>query len=182
MSQWKIVSQKSVFKAKLFNVKELIFKDKEGKEKIHHIAQRNAFVTIFPLTERNEVYLISEYRYMLGKTVLEAISGYVNGSETAISAAKRELKEESGITAHQLEELVRIEMAGSVFRSKGHLFLAKDLEFGETNLDEDEQISLIKIPLSQAVEKVMMGEINNASSMVGILMLDKLKTQKKIII
>ena len=180
MSQWKIVSQKSVFKTELFDVKEIVFRDKDGAEKIHHIAQRDSVVTIFPLTDKYEIYLISQYRSMFDKIVLEAISGYMEKGETAIAAAKRELKEEAGITAHQLEELGRVEMAGSVFKSKGHLFLAKDLELGEANLDEDEQISIVKMPLMQAVEKVMVGEINHASSMIGILMLDKLKTQKKL--
>ena len=117
---------------------------------------------------------------MLEKTVLEAISGYVDKKETTITAAKRELKEEAGITAHQLEEIARVEMAGSVFNSKGYLFLAKGLELGETDLDEDEEISIVKMPLGQAVEKVMIGEIAHASSMIGILMLDKLRAQKKL--
>lgn len=180
MSQWKIVSRKSVFKAKLFDVKEIVFKNKSGREKIHHIAQRNAVVTIFPLTDKYEVYLISQYRYMLDKTVLEAISGYVNKKETTITAAKRELKEEAGISTTQLEEIARVEIAGSVFRSKGYLFLAKGLELGKTNLDEDEEISMVKMPLTQAVEKIMLGEITHASSIIGILMLDKLMREKKL--
>lgn len=180
MSQWKIVSRKRVFKAKLFDVREVVFKNKKGEEKIHHIAQRDVVVTIFPLTDQYEIYLISQYRYMLDKTVLEAVSGYVDKKETTITAAKRELKEEAGITAHQLEEIARIEMAGSVFRSRGHLFLAKGLELGEANLDEDEEITIVKIPLDQAVEKVMIGEIAHASSVIGILMLDKLRKEKKL--
>lgn len=180
MNQWKLVSQKTVFKAKLFDVKEIIFKNKNGKEKIHHIAQRNTVVTIFPLTDQYEVYLISQYRYMLDKTVLEAISGFVEKKETTIAAAKRELKEETGMEAQQLEEIARIQMAGSVFKSKGYLFLAKGLEMGEANLDEDEEISIVKMSLTQAAEKVMMGEITHASSVIGILMLDKLRMQKKL--
>jgi len=180
MSQWKIISQKPVFKAKLFDVKKIVFKNKSGKEKIHHIAQRDTIVVIFPLTDQYEVYLISEYRYMLRKTVLEAVAGHIDRKESTIAAAKRELREEAGISALQLEEIARIEMSGSVFKSKSHLFLAKGLEFGETNLDEDEEISIVKMPLEKAVEKVMLGEINHASSMIGILMLDKLRAQRKL--
>src|SRR3989344_3815371 len=122
MSQWRIVSQKSVFRSQLFNVRELVFRNKRGTKKIHHIAQRDTVVTIFPLTDKYEVYLISQYRYMLEKTALEAVSGYVERKETTIAAAKRELKEEVGIIAHQLEEIARIEMAGSVFKSRGHIY------------------------------------------------------------
>ncbi len=180
MSRWKLVSQKTVFRAKLFNVKEVVFKNQKGTQKIHHIAQRNTVVSIFPLTDQYEVYLVSQYRYMLEKTVLEAPSGYVKRQETTIAAAKRELKEETGITALQLEEIARVDLAGSVFKSKVHLFLAKGLEMGENDLDDGEDIKVIKMSLSNAVEKVMTGEITHAASMAGILMLDKLRMQKKL--
>lgn len=180
MNRWKLVSQKSVFKAKLFNVREVVFKNQKERQKFHHIAERDTVVSIFPLTDQYEIYLVSQYRYVLGKTVLEAPSGYVEKKETTIAAAKRELKEETGISVHQLEELARIDLASSVFRSKVHLFLAKGLEIGENDLDEDEDIEVIKMPLELAVEKVMLGEINHAASMLGILLLDKLRTQKKL--
>lgn len=180
MSRWRIVSQKSVFKAKLFNVREVVFKNQKGTQKFHHIAERDTVVSIFPLTDQYEIYLVSQYRYMLGKTVLEAPSGYVEKKETTIAAAKRELEEETGISVHQLEELARIDLASSVFRSRVHLFLAKGLEMGANDLDDDEEIEVIKMPLELAVGKVMIGEINHSATMIGILMLDKLRMQKKL--
>ncbi|MDP2585441.1 MAG: NUDIX hydrolase [Candidatus Levybacteria bacterium] len=180
MSQWKIVSQKPIFKANLFDVKEVSFEDEKGKRKVHYVAERVPIVSVFPLTDSYEIYLISEYRYMLKKTVLQAVSGHIEKKESTILAAKRELKEESGISAHQLEEIARVEMSGSVFKSKSYLFLAKGLEIGDNKLDEDEEITLVKIPLSEAVEKVMSGEINHSTSMLGILLLDKLRMQKKL--
>jgi len=180
MSRWKLVTQKSVFRAKLFNVKEVIFKNKAGREKYHHIVDKAPTISVFPLTDTHEIYLISQYRYMLNSTVLEAVAGYVGKGETTINAAKRELKEETGISAHQLEEIARVEVAGSVIKSKMYLFLAKELEIGENKLDEDEEIEVVKMPLESAVEKVMIGEINHAASMLGILLLDKLRMQKKL--
>lgn len=180
MSRWKIVSQKSILRAKLLNVKQIDFENKTGKRKTHYIAERSPIVSVFPLTDSYEIYLLSEYRYMLKKIIIEAVAGHVERKETTIAAAKRELKEEAGISAMQLEEIARIEMSGSVFRSRTHLFLAKGLEIGKNKLDEDEEISLIKMPLEVAVEKVMIGEINHSSSMIGILMLDKLRTQGKL--
>lgn len=180
MSQWKLVSQKTILRAKLFDVKRIDFETKTGKKKVHHIAERAPIALVFPLTDSYEIYLISEYRYMLNKTVLQAVAGHVEKKETAIAAARRELKEEAGIQAMQLEEIARIEMSGSVFRSKSHLFLAKGLEIGDNKPDDDEEISVVKMPLSEAVEKVMLGEINHSASMIGILMLDKLRMQKKL--
>ncbi len=180
MSRWKLVSQKTILRAKLFDVKQINFETKTGRKKIHHIAERAPIALVFPLTDSYEIYLVYEYRYMLNKTVLQAIAGHVERKETAIAAAKRELKEEAGISAMQLEEIARIEMSGSVFRSKASLFLAKGLEIADNKPDDDEEISVVKMPLELAVEKVMLGEINHATSMIGILLLDKLRAQKKL--
>jgi ADP-ribose pyrophosphatase len=180
MSQWKIISQKNILKTELFDVKEIKLEDDKGKRKIHHEAERTPIVSVFPLTNKYEIYLISQYRSILKKTVLEAVAGYIEKKETTIAAARRELKEETGIEAQQLEEIARIQMSGSVFKSAVNLFLAKDLEIGDNNLDDTEEISVVKMPLSTAVEKVMLGEINHAASVIGILMLDKLRKEKKL--
>lgn len=180
MSRWKIVSQKNVLRVKLFDVKQLNFQTETGKKKIQHFAERIPTVSVFPLTDSYEIYLISQYRYMLKKTVLEAVSGYVESKETTVAAAKRELKEETGMSAQQFEEIARVEIAASAFKGKMHLFLAKGLEMGTDDPEEDEEISMIKMPLDTAVEKVILGEINHSASMIGILILDKLRMQQKL--
>jgi 8-oxo-dGTP pyrophosphatase MutT (NUDIX family) len=180
MSQWKIISQKNILKSELFDVKEIKLENDKGKRKVHHEAERVPIVSVFPLTDKYEIYLISQYRSILKKTVLEAVSGYIEKKETVIAAARRELKEEAGIEALQLEEIARIQMSGSVFKSSSNLFLAKGLEIGDNNLDDTEEIEVVKMPLATAVEKVMLGEINHAASVIGILMLDKLRREKKL--
>jgi ADP-ribose pyrophosphatase len=180
MSHWKIISKKRILKAELFDVKEITLKNDNGKTVIHHEAERAPIVSIFPLTDSYEIYLISQYRYMLEKTILEAVAGHVDKNETSIAAARRELKEETGIEALQFEEIARTQTSASVFKSPVSLFLAKGLEIGDNSLDEFEDIKLVKMPLEEAVEKVMTGEINNLASMTGILMLDKLRKEKKL--
>lgn len=180
MNQWKITSQKSVFKGDLFDVTEIDFVNKAGKNKVHHVVERAAIVSAFPLTDSYEIYLVSQYRYMLKRNTLEAVAGYIEKKETSLSAAKRELMEETGLEAMQWEEIARIEMAASVFKGKMHLFLAKELEIPVIEYENEEGITLVKIRLDEAVQKVMAGEINHSASMIGILMLDKLRTQKKL--
>jgi ADP-ribose pyrophosphatase len=180
MSQWKIISQKTTLKTELFDVKEITLENNLKKKKIHYEAERVPVVSVFPLTDKYEIYLVSQYRQMLKKNVLEAASGYVKTGESIITAARRELKEETGIEAEQLEEIARLQLAASVFKSKVNLFLAKGLEIGKNNLEEDEEIEIVKMSLKTAVEKVMVGEINHSASMIGILMLDKLRREKKL--
>lgn len=179
MNQWKIVSQKSIFDADLFDVKEIKFKNKEGEEKIHHIVERTPTVSVFPLTDSYEIYLVSQFRYTLKKITLEAVAGYIDTKEMPLAAAKRELEEETGIIAKQWEEIIRVEMAASVIKGKNHLFLAKGLQISRPKKEEGEEISLVKMHLSEAAKKVMNGEINHAASMIGILMLDKMRIMEE---
>lgn len=180
MNEYKIISQKKVYSAKLFEVREVEIKLPNGTKRIHHVAERVPTISVFPLTNSYELYLVSQYRYLLKKVMLEAVAGFIGKNETSIKAAKRELKEETGIHADQWEEIARVDMASSVFKSKAHLFLAKGLEMGSPQKEVGEDITLVKVSLNDAVNKVLSGEINNSISMVGILLLDKLKKERKL--
>src|SRR6185437_7183126 len=110
-------------------------------------------------TDKKEMYLISQYRYTLKSNSLEAVAGFIDEGETPLQAAKRELKEETGMTASSWEEIGKLEIAGSVVRGQTYLFLARDLEIGEAEPEEDEDITLLKMPIKEAVTKVFGGEI-----------------------
>ncbi|RJQ36085.1 NUDIX hydrolase [Candidatus Microgenomates bacterium] len=179
MDSPKIISQKVILETGLFDVKETEIQLEKNKKILYDVFRRPT-VSVFPLTEKYEVYFISEYRYLHKRNVLGAVAGFVEEKESTLSAAKRELKEEAGIEASQFEEIGRVELAASVFKAQCHIFLAKGLETGLQNLEEDERITVVKIPLQEAVKKVMNGEINTSISMIGILMLDKLRKEKKL--
>lgn len=179
MDKWKIISQKRILDAGLFNVDQLKIRFND-KEISHYVAKRRPAVSVFPITENLEIYLVSQYRYLLEQQTLEAMAGFIKKGEAPLAAAKRELKEEIGLTAVYWDELAKIEHTASAFRARAYLFLAKDLKQGDQQQDEDEDITVVKLKLDDAVKKVMIGEINHAASMIGILMLDKLKREGKI--
>lgn len=176
-----ITSSTSVFKAKLFDVHEVKLQHESGRDVTHHIAYRKPTVCIFPLTPDYEIYLVSEYRYMLGSTILAAAAGFMDKEgEKPLDTAKREAQEELGIAASQWELLTKIELSASAFSAQSFLFLARDLEIGTASPEADEQIQVVKMPLDEAVKKVMFGEITISATMIGILMLDKLRREKKL--
>lgn len=176
----KIISQRTILKDNIIEVKETELRLPNGAKKIHHNVYRAPTVCVFPLTDTYEVHLISQYRYLHEKVSLEAMSGFIEESEAPIAAAKRELKEETGITATDWLVLPTFELAGSVIRSKLYFFVARNLSYGETAFDDDEDITLVTLPLREAVKRVMAGEINHAASTIGILVLDRLRSEKKV--
>ena len=94
--------------------------------------------------------------------------------------AARELKEETGIIAGNWDKIMEVEMSASVIKSPAHIFIARQLKFEDQNLDHDEEISLVKISLDEAIEKVVSGEIKTGSTIIGILMIDKLRREGKL--
>ncbi len=180
MNKPAILSEKSVLVTELFDVHKAVVSYPNGEENIHHIMRRRPSVVVFPLTESYELYLIEEYRYLYKKTILDVPSGFIDKGETSIKAARRELKEEAGITAASWEELARTEIAASVISATVHLFLARDLEIGKPNREAGEVMRIVKISLADAVKKVVDGEITQSTTMTGLLLLDKLHREKKL--
>jgi len=166
--------------AELFTVYESTITYKNGNTVIHHDAIVKPSVLVFPVNEQQEIFLISEYRYLLEKDVLGAVAGTIENTEKPLIAAKKELKQETGISAMHWEELVRGELSRSIVREQIYIFLARELEVGTPEPEEDEEIQVIKMPLSEAVKKVFAGEIYHVPSMMGILMLDTLRKEKKL--
>lgn len=176
----KITSQKTVFKGLYFEVKENKLDFGNGVLRTHHDIYRAPAVSVFPLTESYEIYLIRQYRYILGKEITEAIAGMVDGDESPIEAAKRELQEEAGITAQEVTEMRQVSIGASFYFATQHLILAKGLTVGESHPEETERITRVKLSLDEAVQKVMQGEISTASSIIGILLLNEMRQRGEI--
>ena len=88
-----------------------------------------------------------------------------------LESAKRELKEETGLTANHWEELMHLYTSNSVTDEHGTVYVAKGLTEGETEFEETEDLKIIKLPLEEAVERVMDGEITDSVSVAGLLKL-----------
>ena len=163
---------KIVFQSKFFRVLE-IEAERKGKKFTKDLIEKNPSVYILPLDENNEIYMEWQYRDAFEKEILEIVAGTIEDDADPLETAKRELEEETGLTATDWQ-LISAAESGVNMRSKSYFFLATGLTQGEAQLDDDEVLRVIKMPFSEAVEKAMNGEIIAVPHIAAILKLDKM--------
>lgn len=169
----RVIARKPVFTASLFEVSETEIETRSGKRHLHHQIDKDGVVSIFPVTEQNEIILIKQYRYLHEKYITEEIAGYINKGEHPLDAAKRELAEEGGLTARKWHRLAVVDLSASVVMGKYYLYVAKELTQGTAAPEDDEEITLMKFPIDQAVTMVMKNEIHISISMLGVFLVNK---------
>lgn len=122
-----------------------------------------------PAGEDPQVLLIRQYRYAAGSYLLEIPAGRLNAGESPRECAVRELKEETGCSAMHVEQLFTMYTTPGFTDEKIHLFMATGLTAGETKHEADEFLELQPMLLSQALQMVEAGEIQDAKTALGLL-------------
>lgn len=132
-------------------------------------------VVILPMVDEDHVCLIRNYRIAVSKTLIELPAGTLDRDEAPALTAVRELKEETGYTAEQWQELPGFFASPGILHERMHLFVAQGLTSGEPAREPGEEIENLVIDWKEAVRMAECGEIEDAKSLVGILLWDRLK-------
>lgn len=138
---------------------------------------KNRAVGVIPIDAEGNTWLVRQSRYALDCYTWEIPEGGAPEGENLLEAAKRELEEEAGLIAHKWEELMTVHQSNSVTDEIGTIYVARDLEAGEQQLEPSEDIELRKLPLDDAIAMVERGEITDSMSVAGLLRLALLKTR-----
>jgi ADP-ribose pyrophosphatase len=137
-----------------------------GREVIRHVGA----VAILPLTDAGEVIVEEQFRYPHGEIFLEIPAGKLDSAdEDPRLAAARELREETGYTAERLIELGEFVPSPAILGERTRLYLAMGLRAGESKLDEDEFLSVRRMPLDTLVDAVLSGRIPDGKTQTAIL-------------
>ena len=165
----KILNSQKVFDGRVFKVTVDTISEGEltyQREVVHH----HGSAVIIPVFDDGTVALVRQYRHPAVRYLLEAPAGTLAEGERPEVGAARELQEELGLVASQLEKLSEFFVSPGFLEEKMWVYLATDLSEGKQLLDDDEILDIVRLPIEEALEMITSGEIQDAKTIIGLML------------
>lgn len=163
-------SSREIFDGKVLHIFEDQVKLVNGKFASRELIRHIGAVCIIPVTDDYKVYVERQFRYPINQVITEIPAGKLDyKDEDRLEAAKRELREETGLTASKWTVMGDFYPAAAYSDERITMYLAQGLSQGETDLDEDEFIDIELVPLKDLVEDVMSGKITDSKTQIAVL-------------
>jgi len=165
----KILNSEKVFRGRVFEV--TVDTIQEGTVTYQReVVQHPGSAVIIPVFADDTVALVKQYRHPAVQYLLEAPAGTLKDRERPEVGAARELEEELGVVAGKLEKLTEFFVSPGFCAEKMWLYLATELIETAQQLEADEIIEVVRVPFSQALEMITDGEIQDAKTIIGLML------------
>ncbi|MBK6425011.1 MAG: NUDIX hydrolase [Blastocatellia bacterium] len=171
MTRIRQTGSREIYLGKVFDltVDRFVDDDVDDREYEIEVVHHSGGAAILPLDANGDVVLVRQWRYALGRTLLEAPAGRIENGDDPATTARRELEEEAGYSAGTVESLGSILVAPGYTTERIHIFLATDLTPVPPRPDEDERIEVVRMPFDEAIARIDAGEIDDAKTIVALL-------------
>lgn len=175
----KILSEERVYEGKIVKVSILDVTLPNGEPAKREALRHVGASAIVPVDDEGNVTLVRQYRAPIASVLLEIPAGKLDfKGENRLEAARRELREETGLTAENWTHLTDIVTTPGFCDELISIYLATGLTAGEDEPDDDEFLNIVKMPLSELADMAMRGEISDSKTLIGVLMADRLLGRK----
>ena len=175
---WTIKSSKAIYQNPWIDVTEFEVLNPAGKPGIYgKVHFKNIAVGVVPITTDMHTYLVGQYRFTIDAYSWEIPEGGCPESTDPLQTAIRELKEETGFEASTWTEILKMDVSNSVSDEFAVVYVAQDLIAGEAEPEETEDLKMMKMPFTQAVQWVMEGKITDSISVAAILKWELIKNK-----
>ena len=178
LNSFRILETKTIFKGKVceLSVERLLLPD--GKEIEREVVKQVNSVVIVPCLDDNRLLLIRQLRHATGGYIWEFPAGRIDKTEEEPRfCAIRELEEETGYRAREMELLISFFTSPGISTEWMYLFVARDLEKSQTNLEEDEFIQIESFSPSEIYQMIKEGKICDAKTILSYLYWSRLKNE-----
>jgi ADP-ribose pyrophosphatase len=171
----RVLSSKTVYKGNVFTVTSDDVAEPGGVRAHRDVVRHNGSVVILAVDASTNpadpnILLIRQYRHAAGQFLLELPAGRIDPGEKTLSAAKRELMEETGYRARRWSTLVRYFASPGFVAEAMNILLAEGLVAGTATPEEDERIELRLTPLSEALRLARAGKLHDGKTLIGVLL------------
>ncbi len=173
------VSGKEIFAGRVLRLEVDTVRLENEKLTTREVIRHNGAVAVIPLTEDNKVIMVRQYRYPLERVTLEIPAGKLEKGEDPYSAVVRELQEETGAQAKEIQCLGKIHPSVAILDECITLYFARGLSFTNQSPDDDEFLLVEAIPLRELCDMVMEGKITDAKTQIAALKVAAILTKEK---
>jgi ADP-ribose pyrophosphatase len=167
-----VVSEDVAWRGRIFNVDRLGVTLPDGRNAVRDVVRHPGAVAVVALTNDGRICLVRQYRTALGRVTVEIPAGKLDPGEDPLSCAERELLEETGMRAEKIAFLTTIATSCGFADELIHIYMATGLTFAGSDPDADEFINVDLADLSEFVDAVLDGKIEDAKTVVGALICD----------
>ena len=159
-----------IYQGRVFDVRQDQVRMPDGKLVRFDVVAHHGAVTILPVDDEGLVWFVRQYRHPAKTTLLELPAGVMEEGEAPEVSARREVREEIGMAAGELRSIGTFYLAPGYSTEFMYVFLATHLTAAPLKGDEDEFISIEKIPVQQVVQMVVAGRVQDAKTLAALFL------------
>ncbi len=168
------LSSRTVYRGRLLHVLEDTVRLPDGSTGVREYIRHPGAVMMIPVLDQETVILVRQFRYPLGRHLIELPAGKIDPGEEPLATAKRELREECGYEAGAWQHLTMIHPCVGYSDERIELYLARDLNYVGHGLDDGEFLEVMPLPLAQALEWVKRGTITDIKAVIGLMWAERM--------